>query len=651
MTWRPRFFELRARLLLLPCLLVLAVTLFPVRASARDYGIDRVDIDATVSSDGSLSVNEMREFNFDGLYHGVYWKIPTGSYDGRAIATSIGAVGELVDGKFVPFVESDSARNGTYTISEYSDYIEVKLYSEHEDETARFVINYTDRLLASSYPDTAELYWKFVSDGWDVESKNITCRIHLPVPSTATVSPGENVRAWGHGPLDASVSFDGSDLVFFCPGVGGSEFAEARIVFPKEWVPNAVPSSSSSLGEILSQEQRWADEANQRRTIARSVGYGVFGLGILSSVGTFLLGLRKYRGYKESHTPQFKDKYFRDVPTDDHPAVLGALLNDGKPAGTDLTASLMRLTDMKLISLELVKSKTKGFLGMEKVKDDYRITRTPTMGPLEVGVNGVTAVDHATLSFLFDKLSPKTKHGGHKELYFSEIDDAAKEHPEAYSNAYERWEDRVAAESANRGFYLDSSANGSDSVMVLLGVSILTAVVAVLCMVFGFVPLPLGLVVVASCVASALALARFLSKMDRRSKEAVEIIAKLEALRNWLKDFTRLEEAVPRDVVLWNRLLIMAVVLGVADEVIKQLEVAAPEVLHDELMTPVYGWYYHHGAMGMPQEVFSSSLSHAHSVSMAEVAASTFSSSGGGGGGFSGGGGGGFGGGGGGGAF
>lgn len=96
----------------------------------------------------------------------------------------------------------------------------------------------------------------------------------------------------------------------------------------------------------------------------------------------------------------------------------------------------------------------------------------------------------------------------------------------------------------------------------------------------------------------------------------------------------------------------MAVVLGVADEVIEQLKVAAPQVLEDPYVRPVYGWYYYGGPRSSaPLHSFTDNVSTAHRVSTAALAASSSSSGSGGGGGFSGGGGGGFGGGGGGGAF
>jgi uncharacterized membrane protein len=64
----------------------------------------------------------------------------------------------------------------------------------------------------------------------------------------------------------------------------------------------------------------------------------------------------------------------------------------------------------------------------------------------------------------------------------------------------------------------------------------------------------------------------------------------MKALKRWLLDFTDLDEAVPQDVVLWNRLLVMAVVLGVSDQAIEKLGVVAPDVMADPDFSPTYVW-------------------------------------------------------------
>ena len=51
---------------------IFAVLVAPCAAWARDYSISKVDIDATLSSDGTLTVVEERTFSFDGSFNGVW---------------------------------------------------------------------------------------------------------------------------------------------------------------------------------------------------------------------------------------------------------------------------------------------------------------------------------------------------------------------------------------------------------------------------------------------------------------------------------------------------------------------------------------------------------------------------------------------------
>ena len=132
----------------------------------------------------------------------------------------------------------------------------------------------------------------------------------------------------------------------------------------------------------------------------------------------------------------------------------------------------------------------------------------------------------------------------------------------------------------------------------------------------------------------------------RFTPEGAEVAARCKALKHWLEDFTRLKEAVPGDLVLWNKLLVMGAALGVSKEVLRQLaEAVPPEVreadgFYDNY--PCYWWYYHHYGTESPLDSFDD----VYHESIRELASSSDSSSGGGGGGFSGGGGGGVGGGG-----
>ena len=115
---------------------------------------------------------------------------------------------------------------------------------------------------------------------------------------TAAVK-GDNFRAWGHGPLTGDVSLDEDEpmVTYTIPCVHQGEFAEARIAFPSDWVPQLAVSGEERMSTILSEEKEWADEANARRAHARMIANALAVLSVVAAVaftGTIvMLKLRK----------------------------------------------------------------------------------------------------------------------------------------------------------------------------------------------------------------------------------------------------------------------------------------------------------------------------------------------------------------------
>lgn len=630
----------------------------PAPALARDYAISRVDMDVTLSPDGTLHVVETRTFDFDGSFNGVYWEIPTGrnASNGADVTVAVRYAGQGAGESLVRFEESDAGLDGTYELQpQDTGALRVKLYSAHEDESATFTIAYDATGIATRWQDTGELYWKFVSDGWDVESQNITCRLHLPVPAGESVRAGETVRAWGHGPLDASVHFDGNDVVFDVPGVGTEEFAEMRVTLPAVWLRELPETEGEALPQILSEEAAWADDANARRAVLRAVYFGSVALGAALAAATVATAIACRRRYRRDFAPRFQDPYFRDVPSADHPAVLGALHNGGSVESKELTATLMHLTEEGHVRLDRVTTTHKGLLG-EKNKEDYRLTLISEVHPSAEDRDRVekTArkVDEKALSFFFKKVAGKGGREMASEVLFSQIEECAKKHPKRYSSAFDSWKSLVEGAYLTRFSGKGERVRGRGLLVGLAFMCVAAAFVLLFVLLSFDAPFWLPITLFLALLVAAAVAGVVRGSLKDLNRDAIEIRAQLEALERWLREFTRLEEAVPGDVVLWRRLLVMSVVLGVSDKVVEQLRVALPEVLEDPYVMPTYAWLYWGGhGMRAPVAALSGHLDTAHSVSVAETAGSEFSSGDGGGGGFSGGGGGGFGGGGGGGAF
>lgn len=657
------------------CLSIVAVLVLLLILSnpayARSYEVKDVSIDATIETDGSLEVSEQHQYYFDGSFGGIYWELPRGSYEGRSIEPTLESVEVQAGGQTVAFSEGNDGKPGTYELSKLDDAVQLKLYWPAENETLSFTVDYSVSKLASRWADTSELYWQYVPADPDseVQWQNITATVHLPVPSGETVTPGENVRAWGHGPLDSELDFRGNDIVYHSPGVGTAEFLEARIAFPGPWLSEVVAADESRLDTIRAEEDEWAKNANAQRRHARLIAYGLPALLSLIGIGSALaakFGKQWRRG--KGPKPSFKDKYFRDVPTNDHPAVLGMLYNEGYIRDKEFTATVMRLTDKGMMSLDAVTIEEPDKRGKTHKKAELRLMR----GNIPKGSKnndtraGGKAIDDAAMHFLFDVVGDKHKHiidsmlcGPQGEPYVlaSFFKETAKDWPQAYENGYSNWDQAVRSAYNQRKFVTGKEDRLFPGVLGLADF----ALAVILATAGMFLEVPGGLLTIGFILCFAGGIYCVMSDEDESiytfSQEAVDIKAQLGALKRWLCDFTRLEEAIPTDVVLWDRLLVMATILGVAEEVIKQLKVHAPKLVED---LSAYGWYEQRELSDMPLNLLAESIGRGraesssqlyHHTSTSAVASSHDSSSRGSGGGFSGGGGGGFSGGGRGGAF
>ena len=81
-----------------------------------------------------------------------------------------------------------------------------------------------------------------------------------------------------------------------------------------------------------------------------------------------------------------------------------------------------------------------------------------------------------------------------------------------------------------------------------------------------------------------------------RAGEGNELIAHCKALRNWLRDFSSLEERPPTDVKVWGEFMVYAYLFGVAKQAIGQLRQTQPELFtvdgsYGYSYVPWWAWY------------------------------------------------------------
>ena len=611
----------------------------PTTAFAKDYSCPQVTIDATVEPDGDLHVVESRTFDFDGSFTCVWWDMDLDDLpEGSQLVThgvSITQGGETSKLYETPFVLSwrDAGGPGTTTYSVDEGYTTIYLFFHATDEQIVGTIDYTITDAVTKYSDVGELYWQFVASGWAVDSENVDLTVHLPAPSGAQYAAGEEVRAWGHGPLDANVSIDveGDAINYHVPRVSADTFAEARAVFPAEWLtgvesgdPNA-DLGTTMLDYILSEEQRWADEANHERMMAT----GGMLLMVLLCLGVCIWALISFFRYGKELKPNFTERYWRDVPERGvHPAIIGRLCRFGKESTDDFTATVMHLINegVILVNRGAFPTPEGGYM------QDYYLTLVP-----EKAAEVCTRIDYKTLTLLFDKFSK-----GQNQMWMEAIKIYADENPESFTKLMDNWQGVLTGEF-NKCGYIETYSSEKRSSMAFVAVALFIISIAI-------VYFTENILVVLPALVTALVVGFISRYMERRTQHGADTYARSKALERWLREFSRLNERPMLDVKVWGEFMVYAFVFGIAREAIEELKRAVPEVFHtdpihasDNSYVPWWGIYTpttYGGGRGIEMPDIGKAVSHAVGSAAAAMSSSS-SDGGGGGGGFSGGGGGG----------
>ena len=385
---------------------------------------------------------------------------------------------------------------------------------------------------------------------WAEASRDVHLTVSFQGAASSSDAPavGESLRAWAHGPLDGTVSLNADDasnpiVTFEVPEVASGEFAEARIAFPASWVPGLAASADARLDTILSEEQAWADEANARRERART-------LVLIASVAQLaipaaLLAIALWGKFAKYRNPDpvFRETYFRDVPSADHPAVLSAFMSGGSVEDRAFIATLMKLTDDGVVSLRPETQEKRRLFGTKDV-EVYMLT-------LLDRARATDPIDRDALALYFGERA----HDGDVVPIDSLPDAVGDEDDEG---PLEEFRASVMAALEERSL---SSTVPTAYTAGMFAAAVVSGVISVFLAFFlDFASVLVLIASLAMCVAVALVV----GTTKCYPLEAIELKSRCDGLKRWLEDFTNLDEAAPSDLILWNKLLVLAVAFGVS---------------------------------------------------------------------------------------
>jgi uncharacterized membrane protein len=476
--------------------------------------------------------------------------------------------------------------------------------------------------------DVAELYRKFVGDANGNKINDVQVNLSLPSGAESYIQ-GQDIRIWGHGPLDGVVEFTQNNGVNWkTSNLSPYTFVEGRVVMPTALfsdAPREAYTNQMALGSILSEEQANADKANKERQKARFELGGAAGI-IAAAIGALIYLWRRFgRKYKSN----FEGDYYRDLPADYGPAELSILWNYKKMKPDDITATILDLARRKFLYLEEDKVEVKKLIGTKEVTT-YKLTFMPEPEPGSFK-NPEDAVLKRHEKRLLDYL--KNDIGGRQPfIHLTEIEDYAKKYGEEFYKFWQSWTEDIEITTAKYSFFDENKALYKYSAIggiLLIALGVFTA----------FKMLAIGIALVISGLMILLVPKLF----RRRSPNGQDDYVKWKAFKKFLEHFSEMQRHEIPSLIIWEHYLVYAVTLGVAKEVIKQLELVFPNMTDGDYRFG-YGWmnYSSYGSFRAFNDSFDmvgNSIDKA--FSSAQKAVSKSSSGGGSGGGFSGGGGGG----------
>ena len=507
--------------------------LISIVSFAANYRIEKLDIEANLQKDGSMVVSEAVTYDIDEI-NGVYFDID---------AKGFGELEDLQvfedDPNTSSFKEVDTSN---YEVSVSDELYRIKLYSKNQNNIRTFKFVYKLPEAIKVYDDVVQFNRKMVGQEWQQGIKYITAKVIVPVP---TDYDNSNILVFGHGPLTGEVDKVENTVVYKLDDYYPGDFLEAHILMEPEIFSEYNKSKivhKDMKQKLLDMEAKLADEANAERDKAirqQEMINKVFekpGLifGVLSSIWGALMYYIHIIFKRKNKVKNSVGKYLRELPDNSSPALVGGFMTNSIN-DNEILATIVDLVRRKVLTLE----------NSDKNSIIMLTGSTENLSAQEKAIVDIYINDFG------DGKSLDLKSFG----FFQKV-------PMSVARKFEKWRAMVQSEMNRKNLTYQG--------LGCLGVIFF----AFFPMIFTFAGLVIGMITgnkmfLLIVVMGGIILFVSGAKARYPRKELAEAKDKWQAFKNFLSDYSQLEEAKITSVHLWEQYFVYAVALGVSEKVVK----------------------------------------------------------------------------------
>ena len=505
--------------------------LISIVSFAASFRIEKLDIEANLQKDGSMVVSEAVTYDIDEI-NGVYFDIDAKGF------------GEL---QYIQVFEDDSTGgfkevdSSNYEVSVSDELYRIKLYSKNHNNRRTFKFVYKLPEAITVYDDVAQFNRKMVGKEWQQGINYITAKVIIPVSASYDNS---NILVFGHGPLTGEVDKEGNTVIYKLNNYYPGDFLEAHILMEPEIFSEYNKSKivhKDMKQKLLDMEAKFADEANAERDKAirqQEMINKVFekpGLifGVLSSIWGALMYYIHVIFKRKNKVKNSVGKYLRELPDNSSPALVGGFMTNSIN-DNEILATIVDLVRRKVLTLE----------NSDKNSIIMLTGSTENLSAQEKAIVDIYINDFG------DGKSLDLKSFG----FFQKV-------PMSVARKFEKWRAMVQSEMNRKNLTYQG--------LGCLGVIFF----AFFPMIFTFAGLVIGMITGNKMflLIVVMGIILFVSGAKARypRKELAEAKDKWQAFKNFLSDYSQLEEAKITSVHLWEQYFVYAVALGVSEKVVK----------------------------------------------------------------------------------
>ena len=624
--------KIKKKILYIIAFLLFFICIGTNQSKAGNLKLNNLDFQAQINADGSMDVTETWDINIKStntLYK--TFKTDNSKYSGITNTT----VTDITNGIQNNFIQTSEwayhvAKGYYYGTENDDDDFEIGWGVGLDNSSARreYKISYTVKDAITKYNDYAELYWQFVGSTFEVDANKITGTILLP----SNVDNKDEIKVWGHTKdLNGTIyATDTNKIEFEVDNFKNGTYVEVRTLFPTSLITTTGRiKNQNALDNVVKEETKWANKANASRKrqewMDKNFKYVLFGawlgLNILLGVFFFKKTIKYWKKLKglNKFEPTTKLKYYRDLPDEDStPGEAYKTMNENVTEFTDqnfgkiFSATVLDLTLRGYIEIQQEK-KTLG-------KDIVTITLKKQVS------DGLPINEERIMTFIIKATNKKDT------ITLKELEKYIKNNPSKIESLLTETYSSVDNQLIGKGIISSIGQKEYKEYKEKAGAYIGSTIFFIMFISFFVEKFIFPLLIL---IINAILCSRIVKRINILTQKGVDTKEQWKGLKKYMEDFSLLKEREIPELVIWEKYLVYATVMGIADKVIKQLKIVYPNF---EEMTNSIGTYTCMNVMMHTD--FSSSFSSAISSSITSAtASSSYSSGSGGGGGFSGGGG------------